>query len=379
MQRYLYQDMHQDANEKIILLSGPRQVGKTTLSKSLFLESAYLNYDLSEAREAIINKHWRRDVDCVIFDELHKMKNWKQWLKGIYDTEGIHPRLIVTGSANMDAFTKVGDSLAGRYFQFRLHPFDVKESMHVIKDPNPQAIVDRLLNLSGFPEPFLKGSETFYRRWKKTHLDVILRQDFIDLTSIRSIKSIELLVDLLAQRVASPISFSNLAQDLQADHKTIKSWVLLLENFYVLFKISPYHHNIARAILKEPKFYFFDIARVKEIGPRVENLVACALLKEIHYLEDTQGLDLKLHYVRTRDGKEVDFLIVKDDTPIFCCEVKTSDTTPSPSLLLIQKQFNLKKPLQLVLNCIKEFDTQEGIQIRDLAHYLAHFSLMDYL
>ncbi len=378
MDRYIRDLIKKDCDEKIILISGPRQTGKTTLSKALFKNYAYLNYDLSSEREMILKKHWPRDVECVIFDELHKMPEWKRWIKGIYDTEGVRPRIIVTGSANMDSFTKVGDSLAGRYFQFRLHPVDIKEITALTKE-SPHKTATKILQLSGFPEPYLKDSKTFYRRWRKTHLDIILRQDFLDLSSIRSIKSIEILIDLLMSRIASPLSYSNLAQDLQVDAKTVKNWTMLLENFYVLFRITPYHHNIARSILKEPKFYFFDTPRVKDEGARVENLVACALLKEIHYLEDTEGFSARLHYLRTRNNQEVDFLITIEDKPAFCCEVKTSDTTPSKHLNFFKKALKLKDCYQLVLNCPKEFDTEDNIHIRDLAEFLSTFSLMNFL
>ncbi len=378
MKRYLQDLVQHDSDDKVILISGPRQCGKTTLSKALFKNYVYLNYDLAADREAIAKKHWSREADCIIFDELHKMPEWKRWIKGIYDTEGNRPRLIVTGSANMEAFAKVGDSMAGRYFQFRLHPLDIKEGVE-FGHQSADVVANKILTLSGFPEPFLKNTPVFYRRWRKTHLDVILRQDFLDLTAVRSIKNIEILIDLITQRIASPLSYVNLAQDLQVDAKTIKAWTLLLENFYVLFKVTPYHHNIARAILKEPKFYFFDVPRVKDEGARIENLVACALLKEIHYIEDTQGLNARLHYLRTRDNQEIDFLVVVDDKPVFCCEVKTSDTGPSKHFEFFQKALKLKHAYQLVFNCPKEFDTATGVHVRDLTKFLATFSLMNYL
>lgn len=378
MERYLDNQIRQDSDEKIILISGPRQSGKTTLSQSLFEGSAYLNYDLDTDRELIAKKYWSRDVPCIIFDELHKMRDWKRWIKGIYDSEGIRPRIIVTGSANMDAFTKVGDSLAGRYFQFRLHPIDVKEGAHASGE-NPRAVVDRILTTSGFPEPYLKGSETYYRRWRRTHLDVILRQDFLDMSAVRSIRSIELLIELLMGRASSPVSYLNLSRDLQVDSKTVKAWTMLLENYYVLFSVTPYHQNIARAILKEPKYYFFDVARVAGVGARLENLVACCLLKAVHELEDMHGYSARLHYVRTRNNQEIDFLIAVDGKPVLLLEVKTSDQAPSPHFPFFMKALGLENGYQLVLNSTKEFDTPQGVHVRDLAKFLASFSLIDFV
>lgn len=373
MERYLSSFIKKDSSKKIILLSGARQSGKTTLAKQLFKSYDYFNFDSSEDREALLKKQWKRDVEAVIFDELHKMPKWKSWLKGIYDTEGNKPHLFVTGSANLDTFRKVGDSLAGRYFQYRLHPLDIEEGV-VYWQNNPQEVFHRLMNCSGFPEPFLEGDINFYKRWQKSHLDIILRQDFLDLYSIRSIKSIELLVDLLKPRIASPVSYSNLARDLQVDPKSVQNWLTMLENIYAIFRITPYHNNIGRSLLKEPKFYFYDIARVPDEGARLENLVAASLLKRIQFLEDAYGHKGRLHYLKTKDGKELDFLVLLNDNPVLCIEVKTSDNNLSKSFNYFRKFIEGAQCVQLVLNLKREYDTQEGIQVRDLVSYLSSLS-----
>ncbi len=373
MDRSLNPFIKKDSDKKIVLISGPRQSGKTTLTKQLFKTFDYLNFDASADRDAIIQKHWRRDVDCVLFDELHKMVEWKRWLKGIYDTEGVRPRLIVTGSANLETYRKVGDSLAGRYFQFRLHPLDIEEGVHYWQN-NPEEVFKRLMNFSGFPEPFLEGTLEFYKRWQKTHLDIILRQDFLDLYAIRSIKSIELLMELLKPRVSSTTGYATLANDLQADPKSIQNWLSMLENVYALFRITPFHKNIARSLIKEPKFYFYDIARVTDPGARLENLVACALLKRIQFLEDAHGVKASLHYLRTKDGIEVDFLVLIDGHPALCIEVKTSNDTPSKNFTFFRKYIGNARCVQLVLNLNREYDTHDGLHIRKLVPYLAKLS-----
>lgn len=378
MHRYLFKEISSALEKKIVLLSGPRQSGKTTLAKKLYKHFEYLNYDDDLHRASIINRQWLRDSECIIFDELHKMNNWKRWIKGIYDTEGISPRLLVTGSANLDSFSNVGDSLAGRYFKFRLYPLDIKEATKYWND-DADLVLERILAFSGFPEPFLTGEVDFYRLWQKTHLDIILRQDFLDLYSVRSIKNIAILMNLLIPRVSSSVSFSNLATDLQVDHNTIKSWLISLENIYAVFRVTPYHNNIARSLLKEPKFYFFDIGRILNIGAKIENLVALSLIKELHYLEDTKGLKTSLHYLRTKDGEEIDFLVLIDDKPILCVEVKTSDSDVHKSFKHFKKFLPETKMLQLVYNLNKEYDTPEGFMVRKLSTYLANLNLLDYM
>jgi predicted AAA+ superfamily ATPase len=374
MQRYLNKQIYADSQNKIILLSGPRQTGKTTLVKSLFENFSYLNYDSALDRDSIKKLYWSRDSEVVIFDELHKMPEWKRYIKGIYDTEGLKPRLIITGSVNMDSFAKVGDSLAGRYFQFRLHPIDLKEALEFWGN-DVNAVFERLYNFGGFPEPFLAGNSRFYKRWSKTHLDIILRQDFLDIYAIRSIKSIEILTDLLIARVGGSIAYANLAGDLQVDSKSVKNWLQLLENFYLVFSVTPYHTNVARSLLREPKYYFYDIARVRNEAARLENLVACALIKQIHYLEDTEGVKGSLHYLRTKDGKELDFLVVIDEKPILAIEIKTSDAEPSRNFEFFRQYLNIPHCYQLVLNLKREFDTPTSIKIRSLVKFLAELDL----
>jgi predicted AAA+ superfamily ATPase len=174
--------------------------------------------------------------------------------------------------------------------------------------------LDKLISLGGFPEPYLKGKESFAKRWRRTHVDTIIRQDLIDLEKVRDIKSIEILIDLLKARVGSSTSYSSLAEDLQVSIHTVKHWLQILENLYVIFPVRPYHRNIARSILKEPKYYLYDTSAIEgDAGAKLENVVALALLKELHFLEDTTGSKVSLHYLRDKLKNEVDFLAVIDE------------------------------------------------------------------
>lgn len=376
MKRYLEKYIIEDLNHKIILLTGPRQTGKTTLSKMLCGVFEYFNYDNSEDRLDILEKSWDRSNALIIFDELHKLKNWKAWLKGVYDKESIPPALLVTGSAKLDTYRKVGDSLAGRFFQFRLHPLDLKEINSTLKPNNLKVELDKLLNLGGFPEPFLKGTTRYYNRWKRSHLDIILKQDLIDLENIQQITSIETLIQLLRKRVGSPISYSSLARDLQCSDKTVKRWLRILEDLYVIFSISPFHRNIARSIIKAPKFYFYDTGQVLgDEGVKFENLVACALLKEIHFRADCFGEERCLYYLRNKAGQEVDFFITAEDQPVLMMETKLKDRSVSASIFHFQQFFKGIKTLQLVKELDRERTFPDGIEIRNAHEWLSAFEL----
>ena len=376
MKRYLTNYILDDLKKKIVLLTGPRQSGKTTLSKMLSNNFDYLNFDNPEHRLGLIERSWDRSKDLIIFDELHKLKNWKSWLKGIYDTEGVQPRIIVTGSAKLDTYRKVGDSLAGRFFQFRLHPLDLKEIKRINNPDNLQAVLDRLLDTGGFPEPYLEGSTRFYNRWKRAHLDIILKQDIVDLENVRQITSIETLIQLLRKRVGSPVSYNSLAQDLQCSDKTVKRWLTILENMYVIFRVGPFHRNIARSILKAPKYYFYDTGQVVgDSGIKLENLTACALLKEIHYIEDCYGEQAHLYYLKTKDSREIDFFITRNEVPFLMIEVKWADSTPNRNFSIFGKRFPGVKKVQIVKKLDREKTYPDGTEIRSAHNWLDDFSL----
>lgn len=375
MKRYLTKYIQEDLNNKIILLTGPRQTGKTTLSKMLENNFDYFNYDNIDDRLDLQERSWDRSKPLVIFDELHKLKNWKAWLKGIYDKEGIPPAILVTGSARLDTYKKVGDSLAGRFFQFRLHPLDLKEISTFLKPDNHDVELDKLLSFGGFPEPFLNGTSRFYNRWKKSHLDIILKQDLIDIENVQQITQIETMIQLLKHRVGSPISYSSLAQDLQCSDKTVKRWLTILENMYVLFKISPFHKNIARAIQKAPKFYFYDTGQViGDQGIKLENAVACAIQKELHFREDCLGEEGKLYYVKNKDGKEIDFCISKEDRPSLLLEVKWNDNNLSPNFEIFKKFFPEIKMVQISKKLDREKTFPNGAEIRLASNWLSELN-----
>jgi uncharacterized protein len=373
MNRTLKSLIIKDLPSKIVLLTGPRQCGKTTLAKVLYPSFDYFNYDSADDRLALQQKAWDRSKPLVIFDELHKMKEWKRWLKGIFDTEGLPPQLLVTGSAKLDTYRKIGDSLAGRYFQYRLHPLDFKE----IKEFMPTAkteLFEQFWYCSGFPEPFLNGTSRFYKRWQSTHLEIMLRQDLLDISAIRDIKGLETLVTLLKTRVGSTVSYANLARYVERDPNTIKRWLQILENLYIIYPVTPYHQNIARALLKEPKYYFYDHAQVADPGARLENIVANALLKELQFIQDTQGADIALHFIRTKEGQELDFLVCIEHKAEYLIEVKSSDDQPAAGFKHFKDYFPKAKLLQLVRNLKREKTFPGGVEVRDLVNWLGNLS-----
>lgn len=373
MNRYLTPYILDDLQKKMVFIGGPRQVGKTTLSKSLcqndYADCEYFNWDAIEDRRAILKKHWRSDSPLVIFDELHKYPRWKQWIKGVYDTKSDNQQYLVTGSAKLDVYRRGGDSLMGRYHYWRLHPFTLDELPSSI---TPEEGYERLLNIGGFPEPFLLGSEREARRWRRERFDRILREDVRDLEQVREIQTLGLFVDALRERAGSMIAFSNIARDLQISPNTAKNWLALVERLYIAFSITPLTKNVLRAIQKPKKVFFYDNADVlNKNGAALENLVASHLLKRLHFIEDYFGHRCELHYIRDKDGREVDFAVVIDGQLDELIEVKSQDTQISTSLKYFTKKLKPKCATQIVGHLKRPYD-HENIHVTNPIKYFTN-------
>jgi predicted AAA+ superfamily ATPase len=317
----------------MVLVGGPRQVGKTTFALSLLSppgkeNPAYLNWDIPRHRKEILKAEFPSKSALIVLDEIHKYGRWRNLLKGFYDEFFPKRTFLVTGSARLDHYRKGGDSLLGRYHYQRLHPFSISElsSAASMKD------VEQLLTLGGFPEPLFKGSETFLRRWQRERHTRVLREDLRDLEQVKDISLLEILLDALPARVGSPLSIRNLQEDLKVAHETVSRWITLLEHVYLTFRIAPYGAPKIKAVKKEQKLYFWDWSVIEDSGARFENMVASLLLKYCHYIEDSEGFRMELRYLRDKEKREVDFVVLKDRKPIFAVECKTGEQSPSRHL-----------------------------------------------
>jgi hypothetical protein len=377
--RSIEEQIRLDLEKKMVFIAGPRQVGKTTISRHLDLagkgpEGLYLNYDSVKDKKLILKETWDKEAPLLILDEIHKMRLWKNWIKGVYDTKTTDQKILVTGSARLDFFRKSGDSLAGRYFLHRLHPFSVKELVSTKLSPyfaSSGSALEALMKFSGFPEPLLGGNEREADRWRQSHLERIIRGDMLDLQKVTQLNNIEFLIELLTQRVGSPVSYSSLAEDLSVAPKTVKNWIDILESLYVIFQVRPFSKNLNRIIKKEPKIYFYDYVRVPDQGARLENLVAAHLLKRAHFLQDSFGKKSGLFYLRDKEKREVDFLSTIDNKIEYLIEVKTSDDKLSPHLSYYQKRLSIEgNAIQLVFNLEKEQHIS-GCKIKSLDKFLA--------
>jgi predicted AAA+ superfamily ATPase len=362
--RYLTSYIQEDLKRKMVLVGGPRQCGKTTLAKSIlqsYSSGLYLNWDNVKHRNIILQQDWSDHQELLVLDEIHKYKTWKNWLKGTFDTQKDIHKFLVTGSARLDVYHRGGDSMLGRYHYWRLHPFTLSE----VPDSKikHEEIFKRLMNVGGFPEPFLDGGETSARRWRRERMEKVIKDDIREIEGIRNISLMEAFLELLRTRVTGLVVLKNLSEDLQVSQATLKNWLEIFEKMYLVFIVKPYTSNLSRAILKPPKVYFFDNADVEEDeGARFENLVATHLLKTIQFLEDRDGYRYELRYLRDKEGREVDFVILRDKKILELIEVKWSESAVQKSLEYYAEKLKVPLATQIV-GQLKQKHVQGKLQV----------------
>ena len=331
--RYLVDPIKDDLARKMVFLGGPRQVGKTTLALSLLgregsRHPGYLNWDDARVRPGLMRGELPTGQKLVVLDEIHKFPRWRNLVKGFYDTEGDRVSFLVTGSARLDHYRKGGDSLQGRYHYYRLHPVTLGElGADATSDD-----LEQLMQFGGFPEPLFAGDVRTWRRWQRERVSRVVYEDLRDLENVREVALVELLAEALPERVGSPLSVQSLREDLQVAHETVERWLRILENLYMCFRIPPFGAPRIRAVKKETKLYLWDWSQVPGAGARFENMVASHLLKLCHHVEDTEGHRMELRFIRDTDRREVDFVVMLDNRPLFAVECKSGEKSPSPAI-----------------------------------------------
>lgn len=357
MDRFLKRHILTDLNDyKMIFLAGPRQVGKTTLSQSLYKTADYMNWDIDDDRTRILEKEFKKSP-LLIFDEIHKYTRWRNYLKGIYDKIGKQQKILVTGSAKLDTLRKGGDSLQGRYFFYRLMPLTYAE----LKMNNQKDLLT-LYNLSGFPEPFYKSSKTYCMRWSRSYRQRVVREEVSSNEQFNDLGTIELMYNRLPDLAGGTLSINSLAEDIQVSHKTLAKWVDALERLYAIFRISPFGPPKIKAIKKLQKLFFFDWNAVLDEGARFENLIAVHLLKWVCFEQDIKGRELELRYYRDKYDREVDFVITENGKPIHFIEVKLSDSQIPKGLKYLKSLYPDVRATLVHLKGKKDFVSFDSIE-----------------
>lgn len=360
---------HLTGNRQMAFVSGPRQVGKTTTCRLHAHE--YVNWDDIDDRGLILTgpanlistlklDRLSETVPVLLFDELHKFPRWKQFLKGLFDTYADRVRIVATGSSRMDVYRRGGDSLMGRCFPYRMHPFSVSETItqqlpdaaRIVRPPRAvsEGDFDALWHHGGYPEPFIKRDMRFSRRWRSLRMQQLVREDVRDLTQVQQLDQLEVMVRLLVARSAQQLVYGNLARQVRVSVDTIRRWIAALCDLHLGFVLRPWFANVSRSLRKEPKWYLRDWASIENVGQRAETFVACHLLKAVDGWNDMGLGAFELGYLRDKEKREVDFLVARDRRPWFLAEVKYSDESLSPSLKRYQDQLAAPFAFQVTID-----------------------------
>ena len=358
---------HLARHRQMALVSGPRQVGKTTACRAV--ADAYLNWDNMDERRLLLKgpaeiatavglDRLRARPAVAVIDELHKHSKWKGLLKGLFDTYGDRAKWIVTGSSRLDVFRRGGDSLMGRYLLYRVHPWSVAECLRpeiTEKAIRPPREIDEddwraLVVHGGFPEPFLKRDPRFTNRWRSLRHEQLSKEDLRDVTRVQELGAIEVLMRVLEERSAQQMVYSNLATEIGVAVDTIRRWIDLLGRLHLGFLVRPWFRNVTKSLRKEPKWFLRDWSGIADEGARAETLVACHLLKATEGWTDLGLGHYELRYLRDKLKREVDFVVVRDGKPWFLVEVKKADANLSPALAHFQAQTGAEHAFQVVLD-----------------------------
>lgn len=384
-------------NRQLAMVSGARQVGKTTIVRNALPRARYFNYDnTSDVPTILAGPRTVAEVadlanplnvrKGIIFDEIHKFPKWKSFLKGFFDVYGNGLKIAMTGSARLNIYKRGGDSLMGRYFLYRIHPLSAAEVAspavdleEVFQKPKKVSLesINLLLRFGGFPEPFLHGTMRFYNKWKNLRLEQLFTEDLRDLSRVQDIRRIGALAELLRARVTSGVNYSSLASDLTVTADTVKSWITLLESVYYCYSVQPWFQNIANSIRKQPKIYLWDWSVIDNPGAKNENFVASHLLKSAHWWTDNGLGASDLFYLRDKQQREVDFLVTRDRKPFLLVECKSSGAAPvSQSLGYFQQVLHVPYAFQVAFDMPPsdilptDYPTPVKISIADLLKIL---------
>jgi len=384
-ERYLTGNILNDLAEKMVFIGGARQVGKTTIADKIiakkFKNHTLYNWDYKPDRKKILEMVVPGENGLLILDEIHKYAKWKSFVKGLYDKEFERLKIIVTGSARMDIYRKGSDSLQGRYHYYTLFPFSLSEILLLknkfsifqeLQFPNKyfQEDLNILYVFGGFPEVLAKQNLRTLRRWHNEKLERLFREEIRDIENIRDISNMNLLGDLLPTKVGAGLSINSIREDLEVSHRSVTSWLNILENFYYHFRVYPYNSKKIRGLKKEAKLYLLDWSEVENEGARFENLVASHLKKFVQYLLEYEGYKIGLSYLRNVDKKEVDFLVTVNDKPWFAVEVKLNDTSLSKNLLYFRERLKIPYSYQVVKKNDVDF-IKEGIRVLSASKFLS--------
>ncbi len=319
---------------KAVAVIGPRQSGKTTLTKFIFPEKAYVNFENPDTRlfatedpRGFLSNY----PNGAIFDEAQRVPELFSYLQQILDESAENGLFIITGSNNFLIEQSISQSLAGRVAYLTLLPLTIEEIS------SKEMSCNDLLFRGGYPSLFKEQIDvsTWYANYIRTYVE----RDVRLIKNITNLATFERFIRLCAGRIGQLLNMNSLALEVGVDHKTINAWIGILESTFVAFRLQPYHQNFNKRIIKMSKLYFYDtglaahllgIESSKQLdlhvykGALFENLVIVDLIKR----RFNEAKRHQLFFWRDSAGNEVD-VIMEQATGLVPIEIKSGQTITS--------------------------------------------------
>lgn len=367
IQRHIDDKIAQHFNKyrQILLLMGPRQIGKTTILKKIFPRAKYFLLDedpvrkIFETYDSNVYKQNLSDDECIILDEIHLLSDPGRVAKIIYDLLP-NKKLIVTGSSSFNIKHKTTESLAGRKIDYRFFPLTISEFLvqnETEKILNFNVIDNVINNTIQKVRPFdlvsitntilIYGCYPFLIKsprddnYLKNLTDSVIFKDVMELDLIENKKIASDLLKLLAYQIGNIINYTELAMRLNVDVRTVKRYIDIFEQSFILFRLNPYSKNKRQELVKSPKIYFFDngirnslinnfesVDLRNDRGALFENYIVSEIYKANIYGE----YNLNMNYWRTKSGSEVD-LVLSDNKKLLACEIKYTNGSVSKAFI----------------------------------------------
>jgi len=317
---------------RCITIMGPRQSGKTTLSRKLFPDFEYVTFESPDLRSRVLMdpKSFLNALPSAVLDEVQKVPELLSYIQEILDNPADSRKLILTGSNNLLLHEKISQSLAGRTRIIELLPLQRNE---LPKAQQAKDIYEALL-FGGYPRIF--DQKLNPTEWLEDYYQTYVERDVRLLLNVGDLSAFDRFIRLCAGRAGQLVNYESLASDAGITQPTAKSWLSVLQASYICFLLEPHYRNFNKRLIKSPKLYFLDtgllcyLLRIKSrdqlvthplIGSIFENWVISEIKKSFHHL----GMEAPLYFWRDQHGHEVD-LVVDQGKFLFCVEIKSGQT-----------------------------------------------------
>ncbi len=333
----------------VIVVTGPRQAGKTTLCKQLFTGYRYVsleNPDILRFAEADPRGFLTVYREHVIIDEAQRCPTLFSYMQQIVDESGINGQFIITGSQNFLLLESITQSLAGRVFIMELLPFSQSEQ--------PSGNWCEAVIKGGYPRIYDKKIDPgdFFSGYMKTYIE----RDVRTISNVHDLSLFRKFIDMLAHNIGQLLNFSHLSKDLGVDVKTLQRWFSILETSYIVFALKPWHRNFAKRMVKMPKVYFYDsgipayLLGIEThddliLSPFKGGLFENFAITECMKAQKNKGKSPLFFFWRDSNGNEID-LVIAHGNKVKLVEIKASETVKQEYLKSLHYLDNLQSEIK---------------------------------